>query len=56
MVPFDMIRLWDVAIFAEQIPQELLNVFGWTKQQYESELLERIDRDFEELCESCLSN
>jgi len=60
MIPFEMIRLWDITIFAEQIPQELLNTFGWTKQQYENEILERVDRDFielyEEFCGSCLSN
>jgi len=49
--------LWDVAIFAEQIPQEFLNIFGWTKQEYENEILKRVDKEFTTLLNaSCLSN
>lgn len=55
-VSFEIIRLLDAAIFDEQIPSELLTIFGWTKFQYENELLKRIDEEFLEFDTTCHSN
>lgn len=65
-IRFEVVALWDEIIFsylpakyAIAIYPSILEMFGWSKKEYEKELLKRIDEEWvniHKVSTKCLSN